>query len=41
MKIKKKDCRNKQKLNLKNYLRKKKINKENMKEIDTKICLKK
>ena len=41
MKIMKKDCENKQKINIENYLTKKKIKKENMEEIDIKICLKK
>ena len=41
MKIAKNDCKSKQKVNIENYLTRKKINKENMEEIDIKICLKK
>ena len=41
MKITKKDCESKQKVNIENYLTRKKINKENMEEIDIKIFLKK
>ena len=41
MKITKEDCKNKQEINIENYLRKKKIKKENMGEIDTTKCLKK
>ena len=37
MKITKKDMRSKAKLNIENYLTKKKIKKENMEEIDIKI----
>ena len=41
MKITKKDCENKQKINIENYLKEKKIEKKNAEEIDIKICLKK
>ena len=41
MEIIKKDCMSKQKINIKNYLMKKKMNKENIEEIDIKKCLKK
>ena len=38
MKITKRDCKSKQKISIENYLTKKKIKKENMNEIDIKIC---
>ena len=41
MKITKIDCESKQEINIENYLRKKKMKKENMEQIDIKICLKK
>ena len=41
MKIIKKDCESKQKINIQNYLTKRKMKKENMEETDMKICLKK
>ena len=41
MKITKKDCESKQKINKESFLTKKKVKKENMEEIDIKICLKK
>ena len=41
MTIVQKDCKNKQKINMDNYLTNKKIKRESMKEIDTKICQKK
>ena len=41
MKITKKDCENKQKVNIENYPTKRKMKRENMEEIGIKICLKK
>ena len=41
MKIKKKDCDSKQKINIENYITKKKRRKENIEEKDIKICPKK
>ena len=41
MKRTKKDCESKQKLDIENYITKKKIEKESMEELDIKICLKK
>ena len=37
----KKDCESKQEIDIENYLTKKKMKKENLEEIDVKICLKK
>ena len=39
-KIIKKDCQSNEKINIGNYVTNKKIKKENMEEIDIKICLK-
>ena len=41
MKITKKSCENKQELNIENYLTKGNVKKENMEEINIKICRKK
>ena len=41
MKMTKKDCESKQEIDIENYLTKKKMKKENLEEIDVKICLKK
>ena len=41
MKITKKNCESEQKINIENYLTKKKVKKENMEKIYFKICLKK
>ena len=41
MKTTKKDCENKQEINIENYLAKENVKQENMEEIDIKICLKK
>ena len=41
MKITKKDCEKKQEITIENYLTKENVKKENMEEIDIKICLKK
>ena len=39
-KVRKKDCKGKQKINIEKYLTKIKIKKENIEELDIKICQK-
>ena len=38
MKIEKRDCKNKHKINIENYLMRKTIYKERMEEIDIEVC---